>query len=72
MDGDEELLLDTIEIFLEAYPKILAALHTAIQDQDAKTVEREAHPIKGAVSNLGQQEHMNPPLVLKKSDALKT
>lgn len=53
MDGDEELLRETVQIFLEEYPQILARLHTALKDEDAKTLEREAHSIKGAVANLG-------------------
>ena len=53
MDGDGELLRATVELFLEEYPKILARLHTALADQDAKTLEREAHSIKGAAANLG-------------------
>ena len=53
MDGDEELLRETVELFLKEYPKILVRLHTALADTDAKTLEREAHSIKGAAANLG-------------------
>ena len=66
MDGDEELLTETIQIFLEEYPKILAAIQTAVDNQDAKTVEREAHSVKGAVSNLGATAAYESALRLEK------
>jgi len=53
MDGDGELQRETVELFLQEYPKILARLRTALADRDAKTLEREVHSIKGATGNLG-------------------
>ena len=52
MDGDGPLLRATVELFLEEHPKILARLYAALTDQDAQTLEREAHSIKGAAANL--------------------
>ncbi len=50
--GDEELLRELVAIFVEDYPRQLQLIQEAIATEDWKTAEREAHGVKGAVSNF--------------------
>jgi two-component system, sensor histidine kinase and response regulator len=56
LGGDEELLHEVMEIFLEEVPKHLAGLRQAITQQDAETVERIAHSLQGELGYLGIAE----------------
>jgi len=51
--GDEALLKELIEIFIEEYPGWIADLRAAVAAADAPWVRRAAHTIKGAVDNCG-------------------
>jgi HPt (histidine-containing phosphotransfer) domain-containing protein len=51
--GDRELLREITDIFLAEYPGLLAEMRTAIRSQDARSLERSAHTLKGSVSNFG-------------------
>ena len=51
--GDQALLHDVAELFLDDVPNLLADIRTAIEDHDSVTVETCAHRIKGAAGNLG-------------------
>lgn len=53
LDGDEELLQEIVEIFLEDAPRLFLALKQARLDRDQKTTERQAHSLKGASANVG-------------------
>lgn len=53
LDGDEELLQEIIDIFLEDAPRLFLALKQARLDRDQKTTERQAHSLKGASANVG-------------------
>lgn len=53
LGGDEELLQELIEIFVNESPKLLQKLREAIAASDAEAVMRGAHSIKGEVSCLG-------------------
>ncbi len=53
LDGDENLLREIVEIFLEESPKQLANLKQAATDANAELVERTAHGLKGELSYLG-------------------
>jgi signal transduction histidine kinase/DNA-binding response OmpR family regulator len=52
LGGDETLLQEVIEIFLEEAPKHLAVLHLAVTQGTAKTVETAAHTLKGELGYL--------------------
>jgi HPt (histidine-containing phosphotransfer) domain-containing protein len=52
-DGDPELLLDLIEMFLDDAPAKVAAIQQGIQGHDLEAVERAAHSLKGSSGNLG-------------------
>ncbi len=51
--GDAELLHEIGQLFLEEYPTLLTRLAAAVANQDARTVDRTAHSIKGSVANFG-------------------
>ena len=53
LGGDEELLQELIQIFLEESPKLLSKLQKAVSDSDAEAVMQCAHSIKGELSCLG-------------------
>ena len=51
--GDEQLLQELCQIFLEESPKLLQKLHQAVAAGDADGVMRAAHSLKGESSYLG-------------------
>ena len=53
VDGDEELLRELCQIFLQESPKLLVKLRRAIVDTDAQAVMRAAHSLKGELGYLG-------------------
>jgi len=52
VEGDLELLADLIQVFLQDLPQQVAALRKAVEDQDAKGIQQEAHRLKGAAASL--------------------
>lgn len=52
-DGDPELLLDLIGLFLSDSPSKLEAVSEGVQTGDLDRVERAAHSLKGSSGNLG-------------------
>ncbi|MFC1480146.1 Hpt domain-containing protein [Candidatus Omnitrophota bacterium] len=50
--GDHKLLREIIKMYTEDYPKKLKQIREGIERSDAKTIERIAHIIRGAVSNF--------------------
>jgi HPt (histidine-containing phosphotransfer) domain-containing protein len=65
VEGDGELLKEIADLFLEDYPAQLKQIREAIVKGDAKTVERAAHSIKGAVSNFAADAAYNAALDLE-------
>ncbi len=63
VDGDQELLHDVIEVFLEECPQLMEQLQRSIADEDYPTMQRSAHTVKGSsrifgnarVTNLARQ-----------------
>ncbi len=51
--GDETLARAVVEAFLGDMPKQISALKNYIENGDTRGVERQAHSIKGASSNVG-------------------
>ena len=51
--GDEELLMELCQIFLEESPKLLEKLRQAVAAGDSDGVSRAAHSLKGESSYLG-------------------
>jgi len=52
VEGDHELLAEMITLFLEDAPRLLAAMRDALARSDMPVLERTAHSMKGAASNL--------------------
>lgn len=52
-DGDPELLVDLLQMFLEDGPHKVEAILQGLQRQDFEAVERAAHSLKGSAGNLG-------------------
>lgn len=52
-DGDPELLLDLIDMFLADAPSKVQAIVDGASSGDAEAVERAAHSLKGSSGNLG-------------------
>lgn len=52
MGGDEELLKEVLQIFINDVPKKLFELHDAFDKQDRELIRRAAHSIKGASANI--------------------
>jgi signal transduction histidine kinase/CheY-like chemotaxis protein len=53
VEGDEPLLRELVQIFLEESPKQLARLQQAIATRNAVAIERTSHCLKGELSYLG-------------------
>jgi CheY-like chemotaxis protein len=53
LGGDEKLLHEVIEIFLEEVPKHMASLRQAIAQSNARAIEQVAHTLKGELGYLG-------------------
>jgi HPt (histidine-containing phosphotransfer) domain-containing protein len=51
--GDQQLLQDLCQIFLEESPKLMAKLRQAIASGDCDGIMRAAHSLKGESSYLG-------------------
>ena len=47
------MLKEIAVLFLDEYPRSLDEIHKALSAGDARTLERSAHGLKGAVANFG-------------------
>jgi two-component system, sensor histidine kinase and response regulator len=52
-DGDPELLLDLIQLFLADGPAKVKSVVDGLAKQDFEQMERAAHALKGSAGNLG-------------------
>ena len=53
MDGNQELLQELIDVFLEDAPQLMDLVRKALGDCDAGAVYRAAHTLKGSAGNFG-------------------
>jgi len=53
VDGDRELLRQVIEVVIEECPLLLAQVRQAVAQQDAPTLRRAAHTLKGSLRLFG-------------------
>jgi signal transduction histidine kinase/CheY-like chemotaxis protein len=65
LEGDEELLLEIIDIFVADSPLLLQQVLDAAARQDAVGLARAAHKLKGTVSVFGSQSATEAALVLE-------
>jgi two-component system sensor histidine kinase/response regulator len=52
LEGDHALLVDLIQLFRQNGPDLVSTIHKAVRERDMDSVERSAHSLKGAASNL--------------------
>jgi signal transduction histidine kinase/DNA-binding response OmpR family regulator len=52
-EGEPDILEELIGLFFEEVPPKLAALREAVEEDDARAVERVAHSLKGSSGNMG-------------------
>jgi two-component system, sensor histidine kinase and response regulator len=53
LGGDLDLFDELVEVFKSECPGVADEMRRAIDDRDAKTLERGAHTLRGSASNLG-------------------
>lgn len=63
--GDEKLLDDLVQFFLDDSPELLCEARSAIERHDARALERTAHSLKGLASNFGAQETVSAAAALE-------
>jgi len=56
LEGDQDLLLEIVELFLEDCPRRLGLGRSAIAAGDMHTLVRIAHSLKGSAANFGGTE----------------
>ena len=65
-NGDEELLLEAVKLFLERdYPRHLEGLREGLAQRDARAIKRAAHGIKGVVDSFGGRAARDAALCLE-------
>jgi HPt (histidine-containing phosphotransfer) domain-containing protein len=67
LGGNEELFAEVVGIFLKDMPVQLKALKDALNANDAETVWKKAHRIKGASANIGAHETSDVALAIERS-----
>lgn len=53
LDGDEALLKELAQVFIDEKDQMLGNIHQALLEQDAAGLKRSAHTLKGAVRVFG-------------------
>jgi two-component system, sensor histidine kinase and response regulator len=64
--GDEELLREIAELFLDDYPNLLGQIHQAVESRDPQGLERASHSLKGSVANFGAEPAYQAALELER------
>ncbi|HEY3329582.1 MAG TPA: response regulator [Capsulimonadaceae bacterium] len=52
VEGDQELLLELIELFFEQSPGLKAEIEEAVEKRDSKALQNAAHSLKGSTANF--------------------
>ncbi|MCC7234797.1 MAG: Hpt domain-containing protein [Bryobacterales bacterium] len=53
--GDEDLLREVAQLFLQEYPSLMGQLEDAVARDDASRVMETAHTMKGSLATLGAE-----------------
>ncbi|MBR9908738.1 MAG: DUF4154 domain-containing protein [Gammaproteobacteria bacterium] len=53
LEGDEALLIELAQLFLEQCPKLMASIESALAAQDGAELRRAAHTLKGSANVVG-------------------
>jgi two-component system sensor histidine kinase/response regulator len=56
VEGNRELFQEIIGLFFDEIPGLLSAIHESMVRRDATALERVAHTLKGAMSNLSAKD----------------
>ena len=67
--GDQELLKEIADLFLDDAPNSLASVRAAIEANDGAALQRSAHSLKGSVANFGAEEAVDAAFRLEKMGA---
>lgn len=67
LDGDEDLMREVAELFLETCPQMMADTQAALATGDWDTVARAAHTLKGSLGNFGAEAAYDASLKLEKA-----
>jgi two-component system, sensor histidine kinase and response regulator len=59
VEGDRELLVELVALFLEDYPSQLDKVCQALRQNHSREVERLAHSLKSALANLSAKRAAN-------------
>src|SRR5262249_9142078 len=62
LDGDERLLLDVVEMYLQQWPRLFAELLHALQEGDLPTVTFKAHRLNGLARTFEAREAVDAAL----------
>ncbi|MGE0824346.1 MAG: response regulator [Candidatus Binatia bacterium] len=65
VDGNTALLRELVGLFFDEIPGLLATIHESVVHRDVKALERAAHTLKGAVSNLSAKDACSAALRLE-------
>ena len=52
LEGNSELLIELVQLFLEEAPQLIEAMRKSLQQGDMQGLARSAHSMKGAASNF--------------------
>ncbi|MCP5467681.1 MAG: response regulator [Deltaproteobacteria bacterium] len=64
--GDETLMREIVQIFVEESPLLLHEIEGAIHEKDSHKLERSAHSLKGSVSNFSAKKAYDAAYQLEK------
>lgn len=65
VENDRDLLRDLLSLFKEEFPRHQQALREAVESLDTARAAREAHTLKGMLSNLAAREAAEAAAVLE-------
>jgi len=71
-DGDKDLFVDLLHLFLEETPQLLNALDEAIEKQDTEAIYRSAHTVVGSLRIIGPSKAGDIALQIEKAANLGT
>src|ERR1700730_15281911 len=53
LDGEPDLIVELIDLYLEEASKLLAVMREAVSKKDALPIKQAAHSLRGSSGNLG-------------------
>lgn len=54
--GDEELLREVAQLYMDEYPTIVDQIQAAVRSGSALDLQRSAHTLKGSLGTLGAEQ----------------